>query len=215
MLMVNQLNGFGAGGGVSPPRVVQRTHSNSGAATSSPHTVSLPTGTVVGNMLVGFLYARGGTGNWTAPTGWTLELNNSQLGIIYRVVDGSEGSSVSVTGPSSRADYLVYEVENVDTLNIGVGTTATGTTANADPPSITLTSTKPSIVFAVLGIRSTTDVTGAPSGYSNLTIEHFTSDPQIAVAEKVIAAGVTNEDPGAFTSPTATFAVNTCVFQGP
>lgn len=85
-------------------------------------------------LIVGFV--DGGT--ITDPAGWTQVYTNTNTlyggRVLYRVSNGSEGSSVSFTTSSScRSTGVCYVLRNGDLVE---GTSGTGTGTNPDPPNL-------------------------------------------------------------------------------
>jgi hypothetical protein len=107
---------------------------------STSYVVSLPGSTVAGDLLVVAICHRGNSAvSW--PAGWTPldQTSNSttmSLSIGYRIANGSEGATIIVTGPSSKAAQLCFKARG-RSGNPEKGTGATGTSANPDSPSVT------------------------------------------------------------------------------
>jgi hypothetical protein len=115
------------------------------AATLNPSSgstvvVDRPTGTVEGDLMVGFCLSDN-TGSWTGDTGWTevLDFNGgAALRIAYKVATASEPSSYTFTYTASRVlrgAILTYRNAQYDTVG-AVSTTISGSVHTA--PEITV-----------------------------------------------------------------------------
>src|SRR5580765_342760 len=69
-------------------------------ASGTSHTVNLPTGIVAGNLLV-VVFGGSAAATLTWPAGWTQFLTGGATGAVlnaaYKLADGSEGSTITVT----------------------------------------------------------------------------------------------------------------------
>jgi poly(3-hydroxybutyrate) depolymerase len=104
------------------------------AATVTSHTVDLPWGGD-GHLIAMMTTV---TDDPVFPAGWTQQasvLNGSVRYVIYsRVVDGTEGNSITVTTASARrSEHNVYRLARAQTLGFS---TATGSSTTPDPPSV-------------------------------------------------------------------------------
>ena len=103
--------------GVKPANFpVIETTSTHVSTSSTSHSVTLPSGIVSGDFLLAF-YSADGLGVISEPSGWTLDFkgkNNGQsagFGYFYRVADGGEGSSVTVSmGVSESLSVVVLRI---------------------------------------------------------------------------------------------------------
>ena len=185
----------------STPDVVTQTTS-SAVSTATP-SVSLPASIVSGNLLLIFVQSDGNV-TWTTPSGWTTILGTaSRVAGYYRVANGSEGSSVTVTqsgaNPSAHASVQVNCYAASSFIEAG-----TLVTSSVDPPSITPSwaPTNTLIVTMASQYSATADFSAGPSGYSNFQHTYNGFSSAMASATKQIIPGAT-ENPGAFTPGTA------------
>lgn len=204
----------------TPPTLVNFDIGNSGSGSSGTHSVTIPGSLVIGNKLVAAIACRGGSGSFTWPADFTERNDSDELSIAERVIDGTEayypsGGTISVTGPAARDAHFCLQIGNAASSAGNVAaTTATGSTANADPNSVSTThGTDPLLAITYLRVNAASDVTAAPSGYSNFNTSRAINDPSISFATKTIDPGA-NEDPGAWTSPAGDFAAQTILICG-
>ena len=107
---------------------------------STEHTVNLPSGIQAGDLLLVF-FASDVAPTIAFPEGWTQLFQTSWASLVnfgawYRVADGNEGATITVTTSSEEMTaHTSYRI----TGYIGVpevGTAATGSTITPDPPSL-------------------------------------------------------------------------------
>ena len=184
-----------------------------------PWTVTLPTGTVAGDLLI--VAGRGGGAITTLlPTGWSWLVQNDSsdasddvVSIIYKRADGTEGASLSWDmGFAIKGVAIAWRIIgaiNPATQVPQVLSALFTTTANtANPPAISPTGGSKDYLFLAVatkdGIGATT---AAPAGYSNL-VSGASSGGSAATNATVAGASkqatAASEDPGVFTHVAAT-----------
>ena len=182
-------------------------------ATGTDHIVSLPSGIVAGNMLLVFFYTRNFT--ITFPAGWT-ELfqkvtynGNGKFGAWYRIADGSEGSTITVTTSSSGySAHISYRIESYSGIpECGIAVTADS--YNPDPPNLSPSwGAENSLWIAACGYEEYQNASGYPADYSG-GLSYYS----ISGAWRQLYAA--SEDPGTFTYPQITaYAANTVALRG-
>lgn len=205
------------------PQVAGTNTSSHGSGVTS-HTVSLPASIGAGDLLLIFANFNGSTVAVSVPTGWT-EIYDSQSGSgsawgwkAYRIADGGEGTSVSVTTDVSvTSAHQTFRITghggNAPELS-----SAGGTSSNPDPPSLTPSwGSADTLWFAVYSHDSTTSISAYPTNYTNGN--HTATASGVASARRELAA--TSEDPGTFTVTTLrdadviTLAVEPAAAGGP
>lgn len=196
------------------------TYQSSAGATS--HTINLPSGIVVGELLVVVIGKGTATNaNITIPSGWTSVINESQtaaLHIIKRVADGSEGSTLNITcAQSCGMASIVYRMSGYNTgTNTAIGTAVSASTTTPNPPSLTPSwGAARNMWLAIAVRRSTGNLTAYPTNYTEnqnaLVGSAGGSTIRLWVAGRF--NNVATEDPGTFTIDSAqttrsnTFAV--------
>lgn len=195
-----------------PP--VAATNSGSQTANSTTHTINLPTGIAAGNLLLVFFSNDGlATASVTTPaSGWTelgtqLMLSDSaRLTVFYRVADGAEGSTITITtSATEQSTHVSYRItgQHASTVPEFASFTPGSSTSNPDPPSL-----NPSgwdvedtlwIAVAAWDNNLDRDGTGYPTNYSSnqIWVDGGTGNAPIMVATRNNAAA--SEDPGTFT----------------
>lgn len=192
------------GGEHTPPVINSRTFSSTNA-TSVSHITTLPALTVGRKFILVMTNANAAV-TTTMPAGWTRVTPSASLFIHVweRVVDGTEGASVTVTSSTAqKSDQAIYEVSNYSGT-AEVGTEATGTNTTPDPPAVTPSwGADSAMVLALYCNNTATAPASAPSGYSNLSsVNAGGAQPGLGMADKTITAS--SEDPGTFSATGAT-----------
>jgi hypothetical protein len=195
------------------PQVAASNTSQESTATDT-HTVSLPGSISSGDLLLVFMAVDAGSAPFTSfPAGWTEIKDASEtqdfvtLAVAYRVADGEEGASISVTTtPSAQSAHASYRITGHDSANAPeISTGASGDSNTADPDSLTPGGGSKDYLWiaicAVDGSGSTGPwaVTAAPSGYGNLVSSESggaTDGATIGLARLENTAS--SEDPGTF-----------------
>ena len=166
-------------------------------------TVTLPGSIVSGNLLVAIVSEeQARTATW--PAGWTELLDYapgaSGLHVGYRVADGAEGASITVTlsSTAAAASSLVYKISGAGSTIYGG--TATGTSATPDPPSLSPAPGYKKYLWlsVVSGRDALTSIDTYPANYTNgqklETADGFGAF--LGVAERLSTAS--SDDPGTF-----------------
>ena len=121
--------------------------SNSGTnAATTTHTLNLPASVAVGDLLIA-MFATDLAPTFTWPSGWTELVAdnpngiNCKAGARYRIADGTEGASISITTDASEESaYVTLRI----TGHAGAGTppqgaSVIGNDADPNPPALTPT----------------------------------------------------------------------------
>lgn len=202
----------------APARAAAPTGTAFGANSTS-WVVTLPA-TTSGRLRLIYI-ASDGTGTPTTPTGYTLvrtfASTASRLTVFGRVLDGSEGATLTITMPNESGyvyveDYTGHGVTTVST-DVKANGDATGTSTAPNALSMDPGSAQDWLYKAVYSQDTGTPrATAAPAGYSNLSTNGAggSTGANIGMAEKAGTAQQA-EDAGAFTANTsvvwATFTV--------
>ena len=196
--------------------IVEGTNTSSSTATTS-HTVDLPSGVQLDELLVIFFTTDTAMSAITWPTGWTeiVQYNGVSepgIGAAWFLSDGSEGSSVVVTTASSEdAAHTSYRISNASPQTLAVATDDVSSAAPA-PPSLTPVGGTGNYLWVAAGTMDDVDrsFTAGPASYDDYQV--VTSDrAHLATAHRGVRAAT--EVPGTFTldgsasAVTATFAV--------
>lgn len=141
--------------------------------------------------LIIIVFQSGFAGTASAP-GWTVPVGALGTWVLYRICDGSEGSSVTITyaaggGLAARA----WRIRGF------TGAPEFGIAASKNPPSLSPSwGAKDTLWIAALGLSGT--YSGFPSGYTQTG-----SVTNLGWAERELNAA--SEDPSAFTSSSGAF----------
>lgn len=196
--------------------IVAATNTSS-ASTSTTPSVSLPSGIVAGDLLLAFVSNQTAiTGrNVSWPAGWTelYDKSGSQYGQAgaYRVADGSEGASITVTmsGSVSNTAHITLRITGVKSGQApeAGAATAVSSTANPDPPSLTPSwGSDNDLWIAIAGGAAVSSVSAYPTNYADNQLTSANSGfARIAVSTRNLNAA--SEDPGTYTWSGATNSI--------
>lgn len=142
------------------PVIESWTANNSGSSTVSSITLTKPSGVEVGDLLLVIVGSDWPNSNaWEVETGWTLELElggptpYADLGVYWRIADGSEGASVEIDHDGSANMYGWYiRISGIDTADPihQTGTAAESSSTSAlDITGVTITVSDCLIIYAI------------------------------------------------------------------
>lgn len=190
--------------------VVASVNANVSAASTS-QTVNLPASISAGDLLIAFGVATS-LCTYTWPAGWTEMWDpNSQTGFTgaYRIADGSEGASITVTASVSFVTtYATLRItgahastppeDGTPAMNVG--------TTTPNPPSVTASwGAEDNLWIAIMGSSSSaaSNVTAYPTNFSdNQTAVDTGSGGLLGYATRNLANAT--QDPGTFTQSAGT-----------
>lgn len=209
------------------PVVAGAAVSDTGASPATTTSATLPASVAAGDLLVVMAVPSTSGVTISTPAGWTALTwgaltGNGTAAIFYKQAAGGE-TSVSLTHGSARLACIAYRITGWDSAKAPeVGTAATGSSVNPDPPSISPSwgTTRNDLFLAACCVANgNTGVTSAyPSGYSNgqttRTQKGDSSDVRISCAEKRTTIMVSSEDPGTFTTTTGAWTAQTIAIAG-
>jgi hypothetical protein len=203
---------------VASPTVVGTPAETAVSTASTSHVVNLPAGG--GSNLLLAIMSKGSAG--TTPSvnslaGWNELLDEAivlGLYIAYRTADGTEGATTTFTlSSATRGAWAVYEITGHATPATQapqIGTTATGTSVNPNPPSVSVTGGSKDILaialFGMAGEQADDDtlVTTFPTNYTlgQAEITCGVAGTNLGGMLGAAARQVTTsaEDPGTFTA---------------
>lgn len=177
--------------------VVAGTNTSTQTSATS-HTVNLPASIAAGDLLIVLFGWPATADDVSTPSGWTQfmnVLNNTRLYGFYRVADGGEGSTLTVTSSSSAASrHNSYRITGYQgTLEVA---TATGSSTTPNPPNLAPSwGAEDTLWIAAAHNSNTTADIAAPTNYGNL-LEAFLSPFEMNSARRELNAS--SEDPGTF-----------------
>jgi len=178
------------------------SQASSTGALSNSHDINYPTDISSGDLIVTFFTYNSSATITTPPSGFTQLLNTTsglgKLACYYKVADGTETGTVSVGfSGNSRFCAFTYRISGAGTIE---GSTATGSSVNPNPPSLTHSSGAGDyLAIAVegnIGGLSTATISAYPSGYTN-TGQVKIAYTQLGYSNKDVTSDT--ENPGAFT----------------
>lgn len=177
--------------------------------TGTDHTVYLPSGIESGDLLLAFFGCDRG---WSARTitwasGWTQLANREggwgypSVAIYYRVADGTEGESISVSTSGSEASaHTTYRITGYSGTP-EINSVATGSSNSPNPGSLSPSwGAKDTLWFAFQCHDGGNDLTTAyPTSYTNGREDTYDNSGGAGVATARRELNATSDDPGTFT----------------
>lgn len=212
-------------GGDGYPVVAATTSSAKTAATGTTHTVSLPSGIQAGDLLLVFWVDADVASTVATPSGWTELFNmvgtaDQRRYAMYRVADGSEGATVTVTTSNAeRSAHTAYRIAAGSYQGEPVaGTVNSNTSTSPDPNSLTSGfGSVPTLWIASSHSAGTSAATTPPTNYS---VDAFgysgntgTGHARMTTASRKLTAA--SENPGTFAlGASVVWGANTVALQG-
>lgn len=195
------------------PTIQTSNSTNYTTTVSSPQNFNLPSGLTSGDLLLLFIGGSGASHSITTPSGWTQLSHNAAnigtLGIYYKISDGSEGATVSISfsGSFPFVSGKSYRITNYSGTP-SVGTNATGVDNSPNPPNLSPGSSDKYLWFASANCTGTGSAfTAAPAGYTDDTIG------SLGISRRTNEAS--SEDPGTFTTTSSDgWNANTVAVRG-
>lgn len=205
--------------------VIEGTQDSNNSSSSTSLTVTLPSNLQIDEGVVVRVSRDGGTGTVTWPTGWSelydaIDDDGFAAGAAaYRKIDGTEGSSITVT--SSTSDPFAARASRYSGVDFATDPpqaaidTAGGNTTSHDPPNLSITGGPlDTSVIATAHIDTVNaGVTGYPTGFintGNLISGATGSQCILAYADKA-ETGISSTNPGAFNTTNTRRAVNSTI----
>lgn len=166
---------------------------------ATSHSVALPAGVQAGDLLVAvFSTSVSATPSW--PEGWVVAWSDALHSCAYKVADGSEGSSITVTTGSVRSAHHVYRIVDFDG---GTPLSASGTSSAAsgapDPPNLDVGVAADYLWIAMTG-DGNVPIGAAPANYSDKVDSPIGQVVFNGSARRELNAS--SENPGTFSAPT-------------
>ncbi|MEF3692027.1 MAG: hypothetical protein V3574_03165, partial [Candidatus Moraniibacteriota bacterium] len=204
------------------PSIAATNSGNSGGNVTS-HTVNLPSGISSGNLLI-VSFSNDGSDTVTWPSGWTGLFSTAngtanRLSAAYRIADGSEGTTITVTTSGSQGSaHTSYRITgHYSGAAPAVGTAATGSSVNPDSPSLTPSwGAEDTLWLSVYGWDSNASNSSYPTNYSLGQVTNLYN--QTVHGAGIASAGynlnASSQDPGTATlSATETWVANTLAIR--
>lgn len=185
--------------------VAVQTRNSGGTSTSdtTSHSISMPSGINVGDLLVVVFSVDGnptcsvGSGNWNKLG----QASNSTVvtgAVFWKIAEGSDTCTVT-TSASEQSTHVSLRISGAKFL---FGTSANGSSTNSNPPNFDAYISKEYLWLATRSGDSTVVATAAPTNFSNLQTQTAsgTSGASTNTAERITTAS--SQNPGTFTSNT-------------
>lgn len=168
------------------------------------HTVNLPSGIEAGNLLLVFFASDGGP-TITFPEGWTQLFQTGantacKFGAWYRIADGTEGSTITVTTSNNQMTaHTSYRITGYSGTP-EVATATTGIDYSPNPPSLTPSwGALDTLWFACCGYNSNLTVTVYPTNYTNGRYDRANNTEGCGTGSARRELNAASENPGMFT----------------
>lgn len=201
--------------------IVDAVNGGNNAVDSLNHTVNLPAGIASGDLLLVF-FTVDENPVVTFPAGWTQIFNdnsgaNLRYAAFYRVSNGTEGASITVTTDSAQmsahTSYRIRHYTGVPESAVSVG----GLSISPNPPVLgPAWGAALNAWFAVTGYDvGTTTVTGYPANYTNDQRNDRANDATgVGQGTAWRSLNAANDNPGTYTlSGAETWLANTVAVQ--
>lgn len=193
---------------------VEKTNVGSSTGASATFVVPLPSNIQAGEMLFIIVALHQTAGRTlTTPAGWTQLFNITgpsdlrRFAGYYKTADGLEGASVTVTA-SGTADWASSSYRISGFQGTPEAATATGTTFQPDPPSLTPSwGSAKTLWLAFCAVRDNDLAATSPAGFTNL-IGSVDSTATILMGSARLNEETATKDPGVFAGWAEFFDVN-------
>lgn len=195
--------------------IVETTNTTNGTGASASPVVNLPTGIVSGDLLIVLFRTAIGTAGVGWPTGWTelvestADASDDAIAIGYRLADGTEGATITLTTSSAKFAAVAYRISGAEepaTQAPQNSAAVTGTSATPDPGSLSPTGGAKDYLWLWMGgweAEQTSPPAGNPTNYTNPIGANSGTAGVIAtncrVASAIRSLNAVTEDPGSWT----------------
>jgi hypothetical protein len=185
----------------SPFPTIVGTSSGRTTISTTGHSITLPTNTVIGDLLLVVFSHDGASTSRTTSAGWQKMGESSNTNVVtgavyFKRTTGGDTLSISTSG-SEASSYIAYAIRNAGTPS---GQVADGSSTNSNPPAHGVGVVSPHLVFVTRSGDSTTLATVAPTGYGDLFSQSaFDTGGASTNGAYTYFTGSTT-DPGTFTS---------------
>ena len=170
--------------------------------------VDMPSGVVSGDLLlIAMTFAStGAPPTATTPSGWTAVTSIDNYAVFYKVSDGGEGASVTVTtSKDAIGAHNAVRIKKDTFQGTPEETHATGSNASPNPPSETASWGSANNLWIAFGSNfkvGDTAMTGFPSGFTDgvsINMDHDSGDSEINQGVAFLWEITDAKDPGTFT----------------
>ena len=191
--------------------VIETTNTTSGTSAATSHNVNLPSGIVAGNLLIVLCRAAvagaiGWPGDWNELTEDSSDASDDVTAIAYKIADGTEGATISVSHGSGKFAAIAYRISGAVNAAPQLSSAVTGASTGPDSPNFTPTGGARDYLWLSLaayeGEQSLTPTYPANYSLNQLTQGSGTAST-VTTNVRVSGAGRqvngSSENPGAYT----------------
>lgn len=192
------------------PQVLATNHSGTnGLPSSATHNAALPS-LASSNLLLLFVGLNAAT-TISTPSGWTLLFSSTaaagRLAAFYKISDGTEGATVTVTaGASANFCCVSYALSNYQSApEAGIAVTNGGVSLSPNPPNLAPSWGSAKTLWFALCLDNGTDTPARtnPTGYGNAVSHASTtlSDNQLTLTTCRRELEAASDNPNTFSIP--------------
>lgn len=200
---------------------VATTNVLTAAGSATTHAMPLPASLASGDLLVIFFSIDAAGGTITTPAGWTQLFTASNSPVVascfYKISNGAEGASVTITHTSGKAGGTSYRISTGTWSGTpeAAATAATGSSATPDPPSVTPSwGSADNLFLAASFIQEVGVISSAPTNYSNALTGASGSTSAVTTGSAQRQLTSATDDPGTFTwGSSSTWLAQTVVIK--
>lgn len=194
---------------------VQGTATSSTNTAGTSHTFTLPSSIAAGELLLLLVNIGSTAATFNALAGWTELLDENSVGglkVIYKIAAGADSNPTFTSSASTRSAGIAFRISghNSGTNAPEVGTTATATSTNPDPPNLSVSggATKDYLWIAFCGSSGEqaddgTYCTAFPTNYSSNQLQKACGTVGTNLGGMIACAtrnlNGTSDNPGTFT----------------
>lgn len=207
VLLAALLLGFAGGAEAQFPVVGDWNRSQHNSTDTTSHVTSLPSNIVSGDLLLlAFCADEAPTITW--PSGWTeiaVVTDGSSAvtaGMAYRVADGSEGATATVTtSTTEKSAHLTWRIKKDTFTGTPEGTTNSGTSANPDPPALTPSWGTQDVRWIVLAcVDGTSALQRGSTNYFEINRDTNNTSTGVSATSQERPLNASTENPGGLTN---------------
>jgi hypothetical protein len=204
------VRGILTGAGATASTTLVNSTKQQNTATSGNLVLSVPSGTVSGNLILAVAVSGSTqTSTWTAPAGWTKELDLGTAALFSRVATGSESSTYTFTSSRTNAllqgYMLTFNNAVFGAVSSGWSKSGNNNQVQTDAFTTGFTNAK-QYVMSVLAHVGASQTISTPSGYTDIDSDSDGNAPSSKLLRSIVRG--TNEIPAvsatSTTSSTAT-----------
>lgn len=154
---------------------------------------SKPSGAAVGDILCAFCWANNTSSTWATIAGWTAGAGNGAIGCqnMYRVVDGTEGSTFTFTRATSSTAAAGVIIVRVSGALFGASSVINGATGTSIDLATVAAPANRSLLLQIVTNVTTSAGTFTPPGTATERVDTTASGSAVeyAVGDEVVDFG--------------------------